>query len=235
MVLESVLEDTTIIDQSEPVKIELYRLFHKIWQPDQLKAISPSIVTSGLDNRARQTLFLSAVEGFSTAEIAHILNVQESDVHADIGKARLYVENQLRADVLVIEDEAIVAMHIRSIIEKDGHNCVGTARTHREAVTLARSLNPELILADISLADGSSGIDAVKEILEGYDVPVIFVTAYPERLLTGERPEPTFLLTKPFDPQSLVATIAQALLLHREAQRDGNANVTHADMPQMVH
>jgi DNA-binding LytR/AlgR family response regulator len=49
-------------------------------------------------------------------------------------------------------------------------------------------------------------------------VPVIFVTAFPERLLTGERPEPTYLITKPFDAAVLTATIAQALLFHREAK-----------------
>ena len=72
---------------------------------------------------------------------------------------------------------------------------------------------PGLVLADIQLADGSSGLDAVDDILEIDSVPVIFITAYPERLLTGERPEPTFLVTKPFATESVKATIAQALLL----------------------
>ena len=48
------------------------------------------------------------------------------------------------------------------------------------------------------LADMSSGLEAVNEVLESFEVPVIFITAYPEKLLTGERPEPTFLITKPF-------------------------------------
>jgi CheY-like chemotaxis protein len=81
---------------------------------------------------------------------------------------------------------------------------------------MAASTHPELILADISLADGSSGIDAVKDILALMDVPVIFITAFPERLLTGERPEPTYLITKPFSPETVTATIGQALLFHRE-------------------
>ena len=70
---------------------------------------------------------------------------------------------------------------------------------------------PKMILADIQLADGSSGIDAVNDILSTEALPVIFITAFPERLLTGERPEPTFLVTKPFNPDMVKALISQAL------------------------
>ena len=70
---------------------------------------------------------------------------------------------------------------------------------------------PGLVLADIQLADDSSGIDAVKDILAEFSVPVIFITAFPERLLTGTRPEPTFLITKPFQRSTVKAAIAQAL------------------------
>ena len=65
---------------------------------------------------------------------------------------------------------------------------VGTAASKDEAVAKARSQQPGLVLADINLGEGGSGIDAVTEILRSFDIPVIFVTAYPERLLTGERP-----------------------------------------------
>ncbi|MDP8913796.1 MAG: response regulator, partial [Pseudomonadota bacterium] len=79
------------------------------------------------------------------------------------------------------------------------------------AVALANDTEPDLVLADIQLADGSSGVEAVEDILEKMEVPVIFVTAFPERLLTGERPEPTFLITKPFQRSTVKAAIAQAL------------------------
>jgi len=73
---------------------------------------------------------------------------------------------------------------------------------------------PGLVLADVQLADGSSGIDAVSDILGEFDVPVIFITAFPERLLTGERPEPTYLISKPFQPENVKAAISQALFFH---------------------
>jgi DNA-binding LytR/AlgR family response regulator len=68
-----------------------------------------------------------------------------------------------------------------------------------------------LVLADVQLADGSSGIEAVKEILEECSPPVVFITAFPDLLLTGTRPEPTFLMSKPFDPEAVKAMISQVL------------------------
>jgi len=113
--------------------------------------------------------------------------------------------------ILIIEDEPIIAMDLEALVEGLGHRVVGIARTRTEAVTAARRTGPGLILADIQLADGSSGLDAVNDILGDFDVPVIFITAYPERLLTGARPEPAFLITKPFRPETLKAIISQAL------------------------
>ena len=65
----------------------------------------------------------------------------------------------------------------------------------------------------------SSGIDAVNEILASFDIPVIFITAYPEKLLTGERPEPTYLIAKPFLPETVQATVGQALFFHPVAKQ----------------
>jgi len=97
------------------------------------------------------------------------------------------------------------------MVESLGHKVVSIARTHAEAIKLFNQTKPRMILADIQLADGSSGIDAVNDILNTHSVPVIFITAFPERLLTGERPEPTFLVTKPFNPDMVKALISQAL------------------------
>ena len=90
----------------------------------------------------------------------------------------------------------------------------GVAVTRDEAVKMVGEERPGLVLADIQLADDSSGIDAVKDILAQFSVPVIFITAFPERLLTGERPEPTFLITKPFERSTVKAAISQALFFN---------------------
>jgi CheY-like chemotaxis protein len=113
---------------------------------------------------------------------------------------------------MIIEDEAIIAMDIESIIRGMGHSVTGIARTRDGAVALAKRERPDLILADIQLADNSSGIDAVNQILRDLpDMPVIFVTAFPERLLTGERPEPAFLITKPFSEEQIRSAVSQAM------------------------
>ena len=75
-------------------------------------------------------------------------------------------------------------------------------------------IDPGVILADIQLRDGSSGLDAVHDILSHFHAPVIFVTAFPDRLLSGRRVDPTYLVTKPFDSEELRLTINKALLLH---------------------
>ena len=214
-VLEALAADPDRYDTEKPARFELYRVFHKIWQP-MAETLGSNDNLSELSARARQALMLTAVEGFSLKEAGQILMTEADELSADLEAAKTLMADSLKSRVMIIEDEAIIALHIQSIVKAVGHDVLGVARTHAEAVKMANETRPELVLADISLADGSSGIDAVKEILESIDVPVIFVTAFPERLLTGERPEPTFLITKPFEPIMLTATIAQALLTDRD-------------------
>lgn len=213
--LEALLIAPTEFDLSKPARPELYRVFHKLWGGlSGLDADRGPVARLAV--HARQSLLLTAVEGFSISETAEILDSTTDDVAAEIAAARLAISDDLQANVIIIEDESIIALHIKMIVEALNHSVVGIARTRTEAVELAARVQPELVLADISLADGSSGIDAVKDILSVMDVPVIFITAFPERLLTGERPEPTYLITKPFEPETVTATIGQALLVHRE-------------------
>jgi CheY-like chemotaxis protein len=88
---------------------------------------------------------------------------------------------------------------------------VGIAATEKTAVELAKKHSPHLVLADIQLRGSDSGISAVNQIMKSMSVPVIFVTGFPERLLTGKQVEPAFVISKPFDPDLLRAAIAQAL------------------------
>jgi len=120
--------------------------------------------------------------------------------------------------VFIIEDEPIIAADIEGLVRDLGHEVTGIATTHTEAVQLAEQDKPGLVLCDIQLADDSSGIDAAEDILKSMDVPLIFITAFPERLLTGEKPEPTYLITKPFEENTVKAAMGQALFLHGEYQ-----------------
>ena len=160
---------------------------------------------------SRQALLLTSLEGFSSEDTAYLISASPADVDSLVAEALSEIERQTLADVLIIEDEPIIAMDIETIVRDLGHNVTGVAVTRDEAVAQARQNPPGLVLADIQLADDSSGIDAVKDILAEFSVPVIFITAFPERLLTGTRPEPTFLITKPFQRSTVKAAIAQAL------------------------
>lgn len=213
--LEALLEAPGEFDMAAPVRVELYRIFHRLWHPAAL-AGQEHRPTSVLDLTERAALMLTAVEGFSTAETAVILREDVARVSEAVAFARDVIAKCLSARIMVIEDEPIVAMHIQQVVEDMGHSVCGIAATKDEAVALARDLAPELVLADINLADGSSGINAVQEILAELSTPVVFVTAFPERLLSGEHPEPTYLVSKPFDEQALLSTIGQAILFHRE-------------------
>ena len=214
-VLEALLAAPEAFDAARPPRLELYRVFHRLWRGKAHTGSEEGLIAS-LTMQTRQSLLLTAIEGFSILDTAGILDRSPEQVTLEIAAARAAIEGSLHASVMIIEDEPIIALHLRSIVEELGHSVAGVARTRSEAVALAGRTQPELVLADISLADGSSGIDAVKDILEAMDVPVIFITAFPERLLTGERPEPAYLITKPFEPETVMAAIGQALLVHRE-------------------
>ena len=134
-----------------------------------------------------------------------------------IGAASREIADQLASRVLIIEDEPLIALDVEGLVTDIGHEVVGVAATHKEALKLARDKRPELILADIQLADGSSRTDAANEILLELNEPVIFITAYPERLLSGDKPEPAFLVTKPFRHEMVKAVISQALFFDVKA------------------
>jgi CheY-like chemotaxis protein len=162
---------------------------------------------------------LIALEGFSEAEAAEVLEVPVTELRRLVEESGRELAADIATDVLIIEDEAFIAFDLEGLVESLGHRVIGIARTHREAVSLARGKMPGLILADIQLADGSSGIDAVNDLLGSFEVPVIFITAYPERFLTGERPEPAFLIAKPYQPSTVSAVLSQALFFERKAAR----------------
>lgn len=205
--LEALIADRDAMDHTMPPRVGLYRLFHTIWSAAALALDGGS----GMTPRSRQLILLTAVEEFDVSEASMVLDIDEAEANALLEGGRAEVSEQKTASVMIIEDEPIIALDIERIVKGMGHTVVGIADTHKEAVATAISTKPDLILADIQLADGSSGVEAVDEIMAAMTRPVIFITAYPERLLTGDRVEPPFLITKPFRQKAVEAAIAQAL------------------------
>jgi len=219
--LTALLAEKDLLDTELPPRVGLYRLFHQIWEraaahdtPGGDGGATPESRLQMLPSRARAALLLTAVESFTPPEAGIILGQSAGDIEDAIIDVQKRIEGELVSRVLIIEDEPIIALDLENLVTDLGHEVVATAATRDEAVREARSKRPGLVLADINLGDGGSGIDAVSDILSSFDIPVIFVTAYPEKLLTGERPEPTYLIAKPFLPETVQATVGQALFFH---------------------
>lgn len=226
--LEALIADVDLYPQASTDRIALYKIFAKLFSSIAIRVPQETPLSAweqraaanlgALAPRPRQAFLLVAVEGFKDREAAEILDVDEQEFAELLSQASNEISRQVATDVMIIEDEPLIAMDIEEMVESLGHHVVGTARTHAEATALFQRARPKMVLADIQLADGSSGIDAVNEILATTPVPVIFITAFPERLLTGERPEPAFLVTKPFNPDMVKALISQALFFDRQAK-----------------
>ena len=223
--LQALADGEETPDEALAPRAALYRLFQRRWRRGEPtpggSATSASAPLEAAQSHlmritpmSRQAFLLTAVEGFTPSETATILDVEFGEIESLIQAAQREIDAELATEVLIIEDEPVIAADIQALVEELGHKVSGLATTRDEARASAARTPPGLVLADIQLADGSSGIDAAKDILLDIKVPVIFITAFPERLLTGERPEPAFLITKPFDPATVKAAIGQALFFH---------------------
>jgi len=224
--LEALVADPGVLDEAGGPRVALYRLFTKLWNSISLNEARATVEHSlpgeqklaNVTPRPRQAFLLVALEGFSEGDAARILDVDVVTLRRLIEESGRELAAEIATDVLIIEDETFIAMDLESLVKNLGHNVIGVARTHTDAVALAKNRKPGLILADIQLADGSSGLDAVNELLRTFEVPVVFITAYPERFLTGERPEPAFLISKPFQPAMVSAVASQALFFQRNSR-----------------
>ena len=229
--LEALLKGTA---PRGPARIMLYRaLLSQVNTLDALPVISPAGVSpdvepvqrnlSVLTPMGRQAFLLVAMEEFTVEEAALALEIAPAEVNALLEDASQDISAQIATDVVIIEDEPLIAMDLELLVQSLGHRVARVARTERQAVEAVRQTLPGLVLADIQLADGSSGLDAVNEILRSFSVPVIFITAYPERLLTGTKPEPTFLIRKPYRQEELKAVIGQALFFDVRSRQQTRA------------
>jgi CheY-like chemotaxis protein len=221
--LEAVLADTALKTSLSAGRVPLYRVFSRLWASGQFETAATPALGAGehevgaqtrlgaVSPLARQALLLTTLEDFSPEQAAEILELDAATVDTLVAEAIAEIDRGQATSVLIIEDEPLIAMQLEDLVTALGHSIAGTAATRDQAREAVAAQMPGLVLADIQLADGSSGLDAVDDILALAPVPVIFITAYPERLLTGDRPEPTYLVTKPFHEKAVRAAIGQAL------------------------
>ena len=220
--LEAALADPELLAEVSAGRVPLYRAFSRIWSAGHVEVgvedahrkfheLATQQRLASMTPEHRQALLLTTLEDFDYDETAVILGCDPAEVEGMVAQAVAEIDDESRTDVLIIEDEPLISMQLEDLVSDLGHTVVASAATRTQAAEAFERTRPGLVLADIQLADGSSGIDAVEDILKFGDVPVIFITAYPEKLLTGDRPEPTYLVTKPFQEQTVRAAISQAL------------------------
>lgn len=219
--LEAAVADPALREEIAAGRVALYRAFTRIWSAGHVE-VAHADAPRGREATAharlerippghRQALLLTTLEDFSEAEAGQVLGLSAGEVASLVARAVAEIDAETATQVLIIEDEPLIAMQLETLVTDLGHAVVATAATRTQAVAAFDRTRPGLVLADIQLADQSSGIDAVEDILRMGAVPVVFITAYPERLLTGERPEPTYLVTKPFREDTVRVAISQAL------------------------
>ncbi len=219
--LETILVEPALFDRGMSPRVALFHAFHMVWSTTGAPVAEPDADTlearaqvhlRALTKNTREALLLHTIEELNYDEIGQVMKTSREEAAELVAIAFREMENSVCGRIMVIEDESLIAMDIESIVTSMGHSVTGNARTRDAAVKLAQKERPDLILADIHLADDSSGIDAVNMILrEMGDIPVIFITAYPDRLLTGERPEPAFLIPKPYTEEQVRSAVSQAM------------------------
>lgn len=220
---EVVLQQRDLVTEESDTKLGVFKLFHRLRLPfGSLEEKESDAEAAGVSGRLKETLtdlvpmqrqmlLLTVLEGFTVEDAAEILGITIEAAESALRQAREELQRVASVKVLVIEDEAVIALDVAKIVRSAGHQVVGIAATEKAAIDLAQKHSPHLVLCDIQLKGADNGIVAAREILKSIDVPVIFVTGFPERLLTGTGVEPAFVITKPFDPDLLRAAISQAL------------------------
>lgn len=209
VLLQGVLSGSTdLTTEIRDPAVEAFRVLDGILTPDGTQIAAPP--ASAIDRRA---LLLTAMEEFSHEETAYILEIPRGSVPELLNVAEENLKTSLATKIMIIEDEVLIARHLSNIVSDLGHEVINFAATREEAITKAKENPQSLILADVKLADGSLGSDAAEDIWAMFpDMAIIFITAYPEILLTGRKKEPEFLIPKPFRPEYVQAVVSQALI-----------------------
>ena len=221
------MRDSASFARRLPPRQALYQFYLGVWSRLIREDFADASEQSAFDRNlaalapnVRQAFLLTSVEGFSQEEAARIMGIDAARLVALLERGARDLAHELASSILIIEDEPIIAMDLEAIVRDLGHHVVGVARERGQAVALAAERQPQLIMADIHLEDGDSGIEAVNEIVAAASKPVVFITAHPGAYLSAlaNRPEPAFLLPKPFKPDFVRAAVSQALFFDRRAR-----------------
>ena len=123
-------------------------------------------------------------------------------------------------DILIVEDDEITALNLKISLQKQNYNVVGISYDIRDAKQKIFDLKPEIIIIDISLQDSHDGIELAKEVRDIHGIPFIFLTSYTDDDIISQAKltEPYGYIVKPFDPNSLHATLQMAFFKYNSEQ-----------------
>ena len=147
--LETLISQADVVDDKTPVRVGMFRVFSKIWnsvavnagkEPPELHPADRHLGQIGA--MPRQAFLLVFLEGFSEEDAAKILDIGVSELRTLIDQCGKELADQIATNVLIIEDEALIAMDLQSLVENLGHEVQAVARTKTEAVSLAEQQRP---------------------------------------------------------------------------------------------
>src|ERR1700722_20204982 len=148
--LEALLQDQSLLDERHGPRAGLFRLFTQIWNSvalnddsDVMSLPMPSERRlSAVTPLPRQAFLLLSLEGFSEEEVAFILQFDVAEIRKLVDTAGREMAAEIATDVLIIEDETFIAMDLEALGGNLGHNVIGVARTHTDAIALAKNKTP---------------------------------------------------------------------------------------------
>ncbi len=135
-------------------------------------------------------------------------------------------------NIIIVEDDEITALNLKLSLQKHGYSIVAVCDNAQQAKSKISAYHPDLIIIDISLQESSDGIELAKSIRKKHNLPFIFLTSYSddEIIEKAKKTEPYGYIVKPFDPNSLHATIQMALFKYdMETERKEDINSLKVD------
>lgn len=166
-------------------------------------------------SKIQTALLLSDVLQMPEKDIAQILAPTDSSVTELVVTGRVMHASRAKGKTIIVEDEPVIASDLRYIVEQLGATVAGTAESADKAVDLITRNKPDLILTDYNLVDEKTGIDVVEESRKVHQCPVVFVTAFPEEVLSGRDGEPDVVIGKPYTLDGIKAAVVQSLTARR--------------------
>jgi two-component system, response regulator PdtaR len=130
--------------------------------------------------------------------------------HNGVGEAGPEDDQEMTARILIVEDEALVAMELRFVLEDLGYEVAGTAGDARSARSLVRETEVDLALVDIHLSDGPTGVELGREMGQDMGVTVLYMTANPGMVRQGVAGT-VGVLSKPTDERAVQTAVDYAL------------------------